>query len=89
MICTRNRQLRSSRYERLKKVDPFYVSLAFPDSYFFSATYAIAIRSSEYEPSPPIDHIVSQAVSGDPEPSEEPGPLSRQKHPGDIQGPRQ
>ncbi|KAI0001823.1 Translin [Russula vinacea] len=53
------------------------------------ATYAIAIRSSEYEPSPPIDHIVSQAVSGDPEPSEEPGPLSRQKHLGDIQGPRQ
>jgi hypothetical protein len=56
---------------------------------YFSATYAIAIRSSEYELSlPMLDHIVSQAVSGGAEP-EQPGPPSHQKHLGDIRGSRQ
>jgi len=44
------------------------------------AAYAIVIRSSEYELSPPmLNHIVNQAVSGGTETSEEPGPPSRQK----------
>ena len=89
MICTRNRQLLSSRYERLKKVYSFSVSLVFSSDPYFSAAYAIVIRSSEYELSPMLDHIVSQAVSDGTEPSEEPGPPSRQKRLGDIQGPTQ
>jgi hypothetical protein len=85
MICTRNRRLLSSRYEKLKKVDSFYVSLALPDLYFISAAYAIVIRSSEYELSPPmLDQIVNQVVSGGAETSDEPGPPSRQKRLGDV-----
>lgn len=47
---------------------------------YFSAAYAIVIRSSEYELSPPmLDHIVRQAVFDGTELSEVPGPPSRQK----------
>ena len=51
----------------------------------FSAAYAIVIRSSEYELSPPmLNHIVNQVVSGGTEASEEHGP--RQKRLGDVRG---
>jgi hypothetical protein len=87
MICTRNKLLLSSPCEKLKKVNSFYVSLVFPDSYIFSAAYAIAIRSSEYELSPPmLGHIVNQVVSDGTETSEEPVALSRQKRLGDVGG---
>lgn len=79
--------------QSLRKVEEGLLNLCFVWSSsdpYFSAAYAIVIRSSEYELSPPmLDHIVSQAVSDGTEPSEEPGPPSRQKRLGDIQGPTQ
>jgi hypothetical protein len=53
----------------------------------FSATYAIVIRNSEYELSPPmLDRIVNQVVSG--ESSEERGLSSCQRRRSDPQGAR-
>ena len=55
----------------------------------FSAAYAIVIRSSEYELSPPmLDPVVNQVVSGGNEPSDEPSAPSRQKRLGDARGSR-
>jgi hypothetical protein len=49
-------------------------------THIFSAAYAIVIRSSEHELSPPmLDHIVDQVVSGGTEASEEPSRPLRQK----------